>query len=616
MTEDSLIGKTLEEYRLEELLGRGGMARVYRAIDIRLKRWVAVKVIATPFRSDSDYMIRFEREAQAIAQLDHPNVVSIYRYGEVDDILYIAMQYIEGMSLDDLLISYQDKDYMPAEDIQRIIEKIGLALDYIHSKGVIHRDIKPANILINKDGRAIIADFGLALLENIGTQGEIFGTPHYIAPEQVISSANVTAQSDLYSVGVILYEMFTGVVPFTADSAMSIAMLHMTEPPKSPREIRPEISPEVEAVILKSLEKEPEERYPTGAEMAAALKKALQTRQISLSATPSLQERVTESLLKQPLPPMPAGITPPPSPGQPSSPRPSPPVSVSYPLKEQPPQEANNSLYILVGAAGGVLILSCILILVWVLFLGKEGSIAEDQNQTLSVQPTMSATPEKETPTPLPSPTEESATEFIAPTPTEIPPLSIASPTSVPPTETLTPVSPTETPTPETPPETPTPETPLPIADTTTDFSGSQGVRNWHYQWSKGRDSFDWAPMEFDGECWRTTNTENSVRICQDSAHPGITGDIAWRWTSPFDGQIWVNVVAAKIDTGGGDGVDIIVYHNTNELKRWHLGWNDGTGFNDGIAVNVSQGDYIFFALKAGGDATYDHTYFRGQIYR
>jgi len=202
---DNLIGRQVDEYRLEALLGQGGMASVYRGLDVRLNRKVAIKVIDTPFRADADHIRRFEREAQAIAQLEHPHIVRLYRYGQAGSLLYMAMQYVEGQNLQSMLAAYRKgRQLMPADKVRRIIREICAALDYAHSKGVIHRDVKPSNIMLDKEGNAILTDFGLALLTEVGTRGEILGSPHYIAPEQAISSANVVPQSDLYAVGVIL----------------------------------------------------------------------------------------------------------------------------------------------------------------------------------------------------------------------------------------------------------------------------------------------------------------------------------------------------------------------------------------------------------------------------
>ena len=271
-----LIGQQLDEYRIEELLGKGGMARIYRGLDVRLNRQVAIKVIDTPFRTDSDYLMRFEREAKAIAKLEHPNIVRLYRYGEDKGLLYIVMQYIDGADLETVLAGYREAHmFIEPDRARRIIREVCEALDYAHSKGVIHRDVKPANIMLDCQDHAILTDFGLALLTEVGTRGMVFGSPHYIAPEQAISSANVVPQTDLYAVGIMMYEMFTGELPFDADSSLNVAMLHMTESPRPPRELRPEIGPALEAVILKAMAKEPEERYATGKELADALDRAL-----------------------------------------------------------------------------------------------------------------------------------------------------------------------------------------------------------------------------------------------------------------------------------------------------------------------------------------------------
>ncbi|MCI0398971.1 MAG: protein kinase [Chloroflexi bacterium] len=314
MSSDSLLGQQLDEYRLEALLGRGGMARVYRGLDVRLKRYAAIKVIDTAFRANPEYKHRFEREAQAIAQLEHPNIVRLYRYGEARGVLYMAMEYVEGANLAGVLDSYrQDGEWMEPEEASRIIREIGLALDYAHNVGVIHRDIKPSNIMLNRQGRAILTDFGLALVTELGTQGEVFGTPQYIAPEQAISSAGARPESDLYSLGVILYEMFVGELPFDSEDSLDIAMKHMSEPPPPPRQLRPDLSPELEAVLLRALDKKPEARYATGAALAEALKQALRApaTQASLLVLPSrlsIPERVVEEIRANPLPPIPVAV--------------------------------------------------------------------------------------------------------------------------------------------------------------------------------------------------------------------------------------------------------------------------------------------------------------------
>jgi len=215
---DPLIGREIDGYLIEMLLGKGGMARVYRAQDKHLGRYVAIKVIEPQAQADPEYTARFQKEARAVAQLQHQHIVSIYRFGEVDGLFYMAMQYIDGTDMGWILRDFaQDGELMQHEDVLRLMSQIGSALDYAHSRGVIHRDIKPSNIMLDKEGRSILADFGLALVQTEGTRGEIFGTPHYIAPEQAVTSAAVVPQSDQYSLGVMLYEMLTGGVPYEGE---------------------------------------------------------------------------------------------------------------------------------------------------------------------------------------------------------------------------------------------------------------------------------------------------------------------------------------------------------------------------------------------------------------
>ncbi len=289
---DNLLGQQLDEYRLESMLGRGAMGCVYLGFDVRLERRAAVKVIDPSLRIDSTYAARFKREARAVACLKHPHIVGLYRYGEVDDILYMAMEYIEGHDLATVLADYQDeqKPILPGE-ASRIIRQLCLALDYAHSRGVIHRDIKPSNIMLDKQGNAILTDFGLVLLNHETTLGQVFGTPHYIAPEQAVSSAGAVPQSDLYALGVILYEMFSGTLPFDAAYPDEVARLHLEKPPPPPRTVNPDISPKLEAVILRALAKEPEDRYQTGAALADALAEALQPDKGQASAPAPLKEQ-------------------------------------------------------------------------------------------------------------------------------------------------------------------------------------------------------------------------------------------------------------------------------------------------------------------------------------
>ncbi len=273
---DPLIGARLGNYHIESTLGRGGMAHVYRAVDVTLRRMVALKVIEPDLRDLGNYSARFEREAQAIAALEHPNIVPVYYFGEADSLYYMAMKFIEGVELRTLMDLYhQDGQSLPTADLLRIFEAVGGALDYAHSRGVIHRDIKPSNIMIDRTGQPYVTDFGLALNVSQGTIGEVFGTPHYIAPEQARSSANAVPQSDFYSLGVILYELFTAVVPFDDPVPTAIALQHIMKEPTPPHVINPDLPPSLEAVIMKALAKDADERYQTGEALTSALRRAL-----------------------------------------------------------------------------------------------------------------------------------------------------------------------------------------------------------------------------------------------------------------------------------------------------------------------------------------------------
>jgi serine/threonine protein kinase len=275
---DSMIGQQLANYRIERLLGRGGMASVYYAIDLQLQRPAAVKVIDERYSNDPAYSERFVREARAMASWRHPNIPQVYQAGVEQGISFYAMEYVQGQDLEKLLKRIRETDRMLFfEDVVAIARAIADALDYAHQKGSIHRDVKPANVLISEDDRILLTDFGLVLNMSMGTQGEVFGSPHYIAPEQARSSAMAVPQSDLYSLGIMLYEMLVGQVPFDDSSPASLALKHISEAPPAPRLINPELSPEVEAVLLKALRKAPAERYQSGHALMDALESAVNT---------------------------------------------------------------------------------------------------------------------------------------------------------------------------------------------------------------------------------------------------------------------------------------------------------------------------------------------------
>ena len=291
---DPLIGRQLANFRVESVLGRGGMAQVYYGQDVKLQRPVAIKVIDTRYRDQPAYAKRFVNEARVLAKWRHEHIVQIYYADDENGLYYYVMEYIDGQNLASIIASYAvDGELMPVEDVLHIGNAIAGALDYAHKQGVIHRDVKPSNILVARDGRVVLGDFGLAMDLADGSMGETLGTPHYISPEQASRSANAVPQSDLYSLGVILFEMLVGVVPFNDPSPTSVALQHITETPPAPRSINSDLTSKAEKVLLKALEKSPQDRYQSGFELMNALKSAL---------------TVKPTKEKTPLPPLPVGV--------------------------------------------------------------------------------------------------------------------------------------------------------------------------------------------------------------------------------------------------------------------------------------------------------------------
>jgi serine/threonine protein kinase/Tol biopolymer transport system component len=273
-----LSGRTVGQYQILEEIGRGGMAVVYKAWQPSLERYVALKALPEYYRHDSKFLARFHREAIAAAGLSHSNIVHIYDTGEAAGLPYIAMEYLEGGSLQDHLAAGP----LSLDEAQRILSQVANALDYAHGQGLIHRDIKPANILFVADplkGPGIMAkvtDFGIARAAD-GTRltrtGALMGTPEYMAPEQAEGGA-VDHRADLYALGVVLYQVLTGQAPFRGTTPHAIMHAAIYEPPPPPRQLNPRLSPAVEAVILKALAKRPEDRFQRGADLAAALRAA------------------------------------------------------------------------------------------------------------------------------------------------------------------------------------------------------------------------------------------------------------------------------------------------------------------------------------------------------
>ena len=254
-------------YRLVERIGSGGMADVWRATDSDLDRDVAVKILHENFSRDTQFVERFRREASSAAALQHPNVVAVYDRGDYEDTYYIAMELIEGSSLRDLI----NNGLEPGEAVE-VTRQVLAAAGFAHGKGIVHRDLKPMNVLIDRHGRIRVTDFGIARAGNseITQTGSVMGTAQYLSPEQA-QGMDVTPAADIYSIGIMLFEMLTGRVPFDGDNAVAIAMKQVTEAPVPPSQINPAVSPALDAVVLKALAKEPSNRFASAIEMSAAL---------------------------------------------------------------------------------------------------------------------------------------------------------------------------------------------------------------------------------------------------------------------------------------------------------------------------------------------------------
>jgi serine/threonine protein kinase len=280
------VPEKLGKYKIITEVGQGDFAAVYKAVDTTLDRTVALKVLAPHLLWDYAFVQRFQREARVAANLDHPNILTVYEVGQIEGVYFIAMQFLEGRTLSQIL---EAEGPLPVSRVRAIIEQVASALDYAHARGFVHRDIKPSNVIVAEDGRATLTDFGLVKAgegTKLSTTGVVFGTPEYMSPEQA-QGEKVDGRSDIYSLGIMLFEMLTGQVPFEADTPLEVSVKHLTAALPLPRAVNPDIPELVERVILKAMAKAPEDRYRRVSEMAEALKRAVEG---------EIEERVEEPI--------------------------------------------------------------------------------------------------------------------------------------------------------------------------------------------------------------------------------------------------------------------------------------------------------------------------------
>src|SRR5688572_12935721 len=275
VSDDPRVGTELAGYRIESLLGWGGMSVVYLAEDLRLKRRVALKLLASSLAGDESFRDRFLRESELAASIDHPSIVPIYEAGTTEELLFIAMRYVEGRDLKQRL----QHGRLDPSDAIGVVAQVASALDAAHARGLVHRDVKPSNVLLDMGARpdgsdhVYLADFGIgkrvADEPGITEDGNLMGTPDYVAPEQ-IAGGDVDGRADVYSLGCVLYECLVGRPPFRRDSDLAAVFAHLEAEPPAASEVRPELPAALDAVIARALAKKPEGRYPSCRELARA----------------------------------------------------------------------------------------------------------------------------------------------------------------------------------------------------------------------------------------------------------------------------------------------------------------------------------------------------------
>ncbi len=494
---ENLVGRTIGKYRILERLGHGGMADVYRAYQASLDRDVALKVLHPYLMAgEEDFVGRFRREARDAAALRHPNIVQVFDFDHEDGLYYMVMECIDGRTLKERLKELRKRGrVMSLQEILHILAQIGDALDYAHQQGMLHRDIKPSNIMITGKGRAVLTDFGIARMMG-GTRhtmtGSVTGTPAYMSPEQG-RGADLDHRTDIYSLGIVLYEMVTGQVPFDADTPLAIMMRHVTDPLPSPRARRVDLPEAVETVIKRALYKRPEDRYQSARDMIKALKAAIEGHPLPEPKAPPAEVKPQ---------PVRAGAA------QAQMTRTVAPPKPLPPRERAVPAEGRGFLTMAaLGVMSFLLVLACLVggALFAIPYLLATPTPVQYVRPPI-LTPTWTFTPKAtftNTPTDTPSPTN-------TPTPTNTP---LPTDTPLPPTD--TPIPPTDTPLPPT--NTPLPPTytptPVPTDTPTPAFGVSQLRANPN-------------PINF-GQCttleWEVDNVQ-AVYLVEGESQEGVGG--------------------------------------------------------------------------------------------
>jgi serine/threonine-protein kinase len=385
LSSSSLVGRKLGKYLIVEQIGKGGMAAVYKGLQPEVDRYVAIKVLPPHPGQDSGYIERFRLEAKTVARLQHPHIVPLYDYGSEGDVLYLVTAFIDSGSLSDKI----RKRPLPFNDADRILTQISGALDYAHKQGVIHRDIKPDNVLMDSEGHPLLADFGIVKLtettSNLTGTGGLIGTPAYMSPEQAQGNP-VDERTDIYSLGIVTYEMLTGRQPYKSDTAMQVVLMHINAPVPLLSDAAENVSPELDAVMRRVLAKHPEDRYSTAMEFASAFHEATQGQaplKTIVVTSEMVQAATNEARLSSSTPPPPTQA---PSPTQAASvdaaSTTGSPMATTTPTIVVQPGGLNNPLVLL----GGFAIIAVTLIAVVLLILNRPTDTATETAQEVTSQ--------------------------------------------------------------------------------------------------------------------------------------------------------------------------------------------------------------------------------------